>query len=256
MRGAGRPAGLLQGPAAASLQGRSPSPAHCWPLQAVLVPSEQLPEDAVTIKGWDFNDGASLDSLLGSMLQTGLQATALGQAIHEVNRMVRSGVAEGGWGGSSSSNRSRRVKGAGASGRWVALSLLHCMPTVCSPLVCRVAAGRVHLLARCATRLQAASRPCCCPRCAALLAAESRTIAARRPTPRPSLPGQHSLQGALARARALPQHIGIHKSQQLPCSDNALNLPPTTHHPLLQLFLGYTSSLVSAEVQEHSTGGR
>jgi hypothetical protein len=58
-------------------------------LQAVLVPSEQLPEDAVTIRGWDFNHGSELDDILGSMLQTGLQATALGQAIDEVNRMVR-----------------------------------------------------------------------------------------------------------------------------------------------------------------------
>lgn len=57
-------------------------------LQAVLVPSEQLPEDAPTIRGHDFNDGCDLDSLLGSMLRTGLQATALGQAINEVNRMV------------------------------------------------------------------------------------------------------------------------------------------------------------------------
>ena len=56
--------------------------------QAVLVPSEQLPEDAVTIRGYDFNQGCDLNGLLESMLRTGLQATALGQAIHEVNRMV------------------------------------------------------------------------------------------------------------------------------------------------------------------------
>ncbi|KAL4457617.1 hypothetical protein ABPG75_012482 [Micractinium tetrahymenae] len=57
--------------------------------QAVLVPSEQLPEDAPTIRGHDFNDGCDLDTLLGSMLRTGLQATALGQAINEANRMIR-----------------------------------------------------------------------------------------------------------------------------------------------------------------------
>lgn len=66
---------------------RLPAPSPCA-LQAVLVPSEQLPEDAPTIRGHDFNDGCDLDSLLGSMLRTGLQATALGQAINEVNRMV------------------------------------------------------------------------------------------------------------------------------------------------------------------------
>lgn len=53
------------------------------------MPSEELPDDAVTIKGWDFNQGNTLDQLMQSMLQTGLQATALGQAINEVNRMVR-----------------------------------------------------------------------------------------------------------------------------------------------------------------------
>lgn len=56
--------------------------------QAVLVPSEDLPADAVTIRGYDFNDGRDLDALLESMLRTGLQATALGQAINEINRMV------------------------------------------------------------------------------------------------------------------------------------------------------------------------
>lgn len=71
------------------LPASSPPPAHLpCSLQAVLVPSEQLPEDAPTIRGHDFNDGCDLDALLSSMLRTGLQATALGQAINEVNRMV------------------------------------------------------------------------------------------------------------------------------------------------------------------------
>ena len=56
------------------------------------MPSEQLPEDAVIIHGWDFNQGNTIDGVLGSMLQTGLQATALGQAINEVNRMVGSAL--------------------------------------------------------------------------------------------------------------------------------------------------------------------
>lgn len=55
----------------------------------MLVPSEELPQDAPTIRGYDFNEGRDLDGLLESMLRTGLQATALGQAINEVNRMVR-----------------------------------------------------------------------------------------------------------------------------------------------------------------------
>jgi hypothetical protein len=58
--------------------------------QAVLVESVGVPASAHTIRGWDFNDGCDLDSLLGSMTFTGFQASALGQAIVEINRMVRS----------------------------------------------------------------------------------------------------------------------------------------------------------------------
>lgn len=57
-------------------------------LQAVLVPSEELPEDAVTVAGHDFNTETTLDDLMESMYRTGLQATSLGQAINEVNRML------------------------------------------------------------------------------------------------------------------------------------------------------------------------
>lgn len=58
-------------------------------MQAVLKPSEVMPTDARVIQGHDFNRGCSLDSLMASMLTTGLQASSLGQAIDEVNRMVR-----------------------------------------------------------------------------------------------------------------------------------------------------------------------
>lgn len=68
---------------------RPPPAAAAAAPQAVLVPSEQLPADAPTIRGYDFNQGHDLDGLMESMLRTGLQATALGQAIEEVNRMVR-----------------------------------------------------------------------------------------------------------------------------------------------------------------------
>ena len=56
--------------------------------QAVLVASAPLPDGTPIIKGWDFNDGASLDGIMAAMLTTGCQATALGQAVNEVNRMV------------------------------------------------------------------------------------------------------------------------------------------------------------------------
>jgi hypothetical protein len=57
-------------------------------LQAVLVITETIPDTPV-IRGHDFNSGRSLDQIMESMLTTGFQATTLGQAINEVNRMVR-----------------------------------------------------------------------------------------------------------------------------------------------------------------------
>jgi deoxyhypusine synthase len=59
------------------------------PFKAVLLPSAPLPDGTPVIKGWDFNDGASLDGIMAAMLTTGCQASALGQAVNEVNRMVR-----------------------------------------------------------------------------------------------------------------------------------------------------------------------
>lgn len=58
------------------------------------MPSEQLPAETVAIRGWDPDaeaaGGCLLDGLMAAMLRTGLQATALGQAVDEVNRMVSS----------------------------------------------------------------------------------------------------------------------------------------------------------------------
>lgn len=58
------------------------------PCQAVLVPTETIPDTPV-ISGHDFSKGADLDSIMSAMITSGFQATALGQAINEVNRMVR-----------------------------------------------------------------------------------------------------------------------------------------------------------------------
>lgn len=52
-----------------------------------MVPTETIPDTPV-IRGYDFSQGNSLDALLGSMLTSGFQATLLGQAIKEVNRML------------------------------------------------------------------------------------------------------------------------------------------------------------------------
>ncbi len=57
-------------------------------LAAVLVASEELPEGSIAIRGYDFNEGRELDGLLQSFKSTGLQATALGRAIDEVNAML------------------------------------------------------------------------------------------------------------------------------------------------------------------------
>lgn len=59
-----------------------------WLVQAVLAPSQVMPENAATVQGWDFDHGCTLDGLLQSFLQTGFQATAFGRAVAEVNRMV------------------------------------------------------------------------------------------------------------------------------------------------------------------------
>lgn len=57
-------------------------------LHAVLVPSEELPGDSIPICGHDFNKGRDIDSIMQSFKGTGLQATALGRAIDEVNAML------------------------------------------------------------------------------------------------------------------------------------------------------------------------
>lgn len=56
--------------------------------EAVFTVSEELPSDVPSIRGYDFNDGCDLDGLMASMLTTGFQATCMGQAIREVNRML------------------------------------------------------------------------------------------------------------------------------------------------------------------------
>lgn len=52
------------------------------------MPTETVPDTPI-IKGHDFAKGGDLDSIMSAMITSGFQATALGQAIEEVNRMVR-----------------------------------------------------------------------------------------------------------------------------------------------------------------------
>lgn len=55
---------------------------------AVLVKSEKLPNITPVVKGYEWNNGIDYDQLLGSYLHSGFQATNLGKAIDEVNKMV------------------------------------------------------------------------------------------------------------------------------------------------------------------------
>lgn len=55
----------------------------------VYRPSEPFPEDAPKVRGYDFNRGVDHKALLQSFYNTGFQATHFGQAVREINRMVR-----------------------------------------------------------------------------------------------------------------------------------------------------------------------
>ncbi|XP_034046854.1 deoxyhypusine synthase-like [Thalassophryne amazonica] len=63
---------------------RAPSVA----MEAVLKPSCNLPEDMPKIRGYDFNQGVDLKAVIKSYLTTGFQASSLGLAIQEINRMI------------------------------------------------------------------------------------------------------------------------------------------------------------------------
>lgn len=55
---------------------------------AVLKRSESIPSGTPLIKGYDFNNGIDYSKLFASYVNTGFQATNLGLAINEINRMV------------------------------------------------------------------------------------------------------------------------------------------------------------------------
>ena len=56
--------------------------------EAVLQPSVFDAADHIVIRGEDFSNGATLDGLVASMITTGFQATNVGLAIEEINRML------------------------------------------------------------------------------------------------------------------------------------------------------------------------
>uniref|UniRef100_D3TQ86 deoxyhypusine synthase n=1 Tax=Glossina morsitans morsitans TaxID=37546 RepID=D3TQ86_GLOMM len=55
---------------------------------AVFKRSEQIPSDTPEVKGYDFNNGIDYTKLFDSYKYTGFQATNLGKAINEINRML------------------------------------------------------------------------------------------------------------------------------------------------------------------------
>jgi len=59
------------------------------PIEAVLLRSEPMPEGTPVVKGYDFNQGFDFDAFIKSFYTTGFQATNLGLAIEEVNKMLR-----------------------------------------------------------------------------------------------------------------------------------------------------------------------
>lgn len=57
-------------------------------VEAVLAKSEELdPEQHPPVRGVDFNDGVSLEAIMAGLSTSGFQATELGRAIEEINRM-------------------------------------------------------------------------------------------------------------------------------------------------------------------------
>lgn len=57
-------------------------------MEAVLKPSDDLPDDMPKIRGYDFNQGVDLQAVLKSYLTTGFQASSLSLAIQQINNMV------------------------------------------------------------------------------------------------------------------------------------------------------------------------
>lgn len=55
----------------------------------VMVKAEPLPEGTPIVQGYDFNKGLDYEALMASLKTTGFQATSFGQAVDEVNRMLR-----------------------------------------------------------------------------------------------------------------------------------------------------------------------
>jgi deoxyhypusine synthase len=57
--------------------------------EAVLLKSEPMPENSISVGGYNFEEGpVDYDKLMASYFTTGFQATNLGKAVQIVNKMV------------------------------------------------------------------------------------------------------------------------------------------------------------------------
>lgn len=56
---------------------------------AVLVTSKKLPHDTPIVEGYNWNNGINYDQILNSYKNSGFQATNFGNAVDEINKMVR-----------------------------------------------------------------------------------------------------------------------------------------------------------------------
>ena len=65
-------------------EGRVPQAA----VEAVLVRSQGMPDGSQTVRGYDFNNGVDYHKLFRSFSRTGFQATSVGKAIEEIDKMV------------------------------------------------------------------------------------------------------------------------------------------------------------------------
>jgi deoxyhypusine synthase len=62
--------------------------------EAVLVPSDKLADSSPIVKGYEFNNGVDWEKLLDTYKSIGFQATNLGRAIDEINKMVNNSIFE------------------------------------------------------------------------------------------------------------------------------------------------------------------
>ena len=57
--------------------------------QNVLKASEKTIENGTEVRGYDFNKGLDYEAMFKTYVHTGFQATNLGMAIEEVNKMIK-----------------------------------------------------------------------------------------------------------------------------------------------------------------------